>query len=94
MTASRLKLRVKREMSAEKPTVWIGKDGIMPRITNEIANQLDKKETVKIKVLKSALENEEAKNIAINIAQETGAKLIDVLGHTFVLYKPKKKEKI
>jgi len=87
MRASRGRLRIKRGMSAEKPTVWIGKGGAAPRTVDEISRQLERKEVVKVKVLKSALK-EEVADVAAKIAEETGAALIDVRGHTFVLYKP------
>lgn len=87
MKASKRRLRIKRGMSAEKPTVWIGKSGAAPRIMDEISRQLERKEVVKVRVLKSALK-EEVTEMAAKIAEETGAALIDVRGHTFVLYKP------
>jgi RNA-binding protein YhbY len=45
---------------------------------------------VKAKILQTALKNVEARNIAAKIANQTGATLIEVRGHTFVLYKPRK----
>lgn len=88
--SSKLKLRIKREMNAEKPTILIGKKGLESQTMNEVSRQLDRNEIVKVKVLKTALKDEEAKNLAAKIAQETASSLIDVRGHTFVLYKPKK----
>jgi len=41
-------------------------------------------------MLKSALTNKEAKAVASEIAQQTGASLVDVRGHTVMLYKPRK----
>jgi putative YhbY family RNA-binding protein len=77
-------------MNAEKPTILIGKKGLESQTMNEVSRQLDRNEIVKVKVLKTALKDEEAKNLAAKIAQETASSLIDVRGHTFVLYKPKK----
>jgi len=90
--SSKLKLRIKREMSAEKPTIWIGKKGVAPQTMDEISRQLDQNEIVKVKLLKTALKDEEAKNVAAKIAQETASSLVDVRGHTFVLYKPRKRK--
>ena len=61
-------------------------------MVEEVSRQLKKKEVVKIRVLKSALRNEEAKAVASKIAEETGANLIDLRGHTIVLYKRRKRE--
>jgi RNA-binding protein YhbY len=44
---------------------------------------------IKAKILKTALKDEEAKNIAEKIAEQTEAQLIEVRGHTFLLYKRK-----
>jgi RNA-binding protein YhbY len=47
---------------------------------------------VKARILKSALKNEDAKNVASKIAQQTSSTLIDIRGHTFILYKRRKKK--
>jgi len=48
---------------------------------------------VKVKMLKTALKDEDAKNVASKIAQQTESTLIDVRGHTFILYKNRKKKR-
>ena len=53
----------------------------------EIEKQLAKNETVKAKILKSALSEHEAKQVALEIAEKTGAGLVEVRGHSFILYK-------
>jgi RNA-binding protein len=82
-----MKRRIKRRLSEEKPTVWIGKDRVSEELLKEIAKQLDKKEMVKVKILKTAMEGDEAKGIALRIAEQTEASLVEVRGHTFMLYK-------
>jgi RNA-binding protein len=85
------KRRIKRKLCAENPTIWIGKDGASQELLKEIGKQLDKKEMVKIKILKSALGEGEAKQIAMRISEETEASLVEVRGHTFMLYRHHKK---
>jgi len=92
MITSKIKRRIKSELNTEKPTMWIGKDGASQQILNEISKQLEKREMAKIKILKTALEGEETKNIAAKIAEKTGSTLIDVKGHTIILYKPRKRK--
>lgn len=82
---------LKRKFSEEKPTVWIGKAGASAEIFKEIENQLAKNKTVKAKILRSALSEQEAKQLAARIAGQTGASLVEVRGHTFILYKPRSK---
>jgi len=88
----KMKRRIKRKLGDEKPTVWVGKEGTTAQIINEVSKQLDTREMIKAKILKTALKDEEAKNIATKIAQQTDSLLIEVRGHTFLLYKRKKKK--
>ncbi len=87
MITSKIRRRIKRELSSEKPTIWIGKNGATEQIIAEISRQLEKRERVKIKMLKSALRNKKAEAVASKIAEQTGANLIDVRGHAIMLYK-------
>jgi len=89
MTAGK-KRSIKRRLSGEKPTVWIGKNSVSQRLLKEIGKQLNKEEAVKVKILKSALAEDEAKQIASRIAEQTEASLVEVRGHTFMLYKRRK----
>jgi len=88
---ARMKSRIKRRLGEERPTIWIGKNGASQESLKEIEKQLEKKQMVKIKILKSALEEDEAKEIASRIAEQTEASLVEVRGHTFMLYKRRKK---
>jgi RNA-binding protein len=89
---AKMKRQIKRALSAERPTVWVGKEGATTQIINEISKQLDAREMIKAKILKTALKDEKAKNMATKIAQQTDSLLIEVRGHTFLLYKRKKKK--
>ena len=92
MITPKMRRRIKRELGSEKPTIWVGKNGVTTEIIDEICRQLEKREMVKIKMLKSALRNEEAKAVASKITQQTGANLINVRGHTIMLYKRRRRE--
>jgi RNA-binding protein len=90
----KMKRRIKSTLSAESPTVHIGKEGATTQIINEVSKQLDTREMIKAKILRSALKEEEAKNIAAKIAEQTESQLIDVRGHTFLLYKRKTRKRV
>jgi len=90
MTAG-MKRRIKRELSGEKPTIWIGKNGVSQELLKEIEKQLEKREMVKVKILKSAFQKDKAREIASIIAEQTEAALVEVRGHTFMLYKRHRK---
>jgi len=73
-------------------TLWIGKRGLTQETVNEMLKQFDKREYVKVKLLKSAISGRDVKEIAKELANLTGSKTIDVRGHTITLYKPKTQE--
>ena len=91
MNSSKTKRFVKHKLKDEGPTVWIGKEGLTQQSLNEIEKQLKKNKMLKIKILKSALLKETKKAIAEKAAQTTGALLVDIRGHTFILYRRKEK---
>ena len=87
----RKKRHVKRSLAQGKPTVCVGKNGASQELLKEIEKQLKKEEIVKIRILKSALVYDKAKQIASRIAEQTGASLVEVRGHTFMLHKSDEK---
>lgn len=53
----------------------------------QVATQLKTRELVKLKVQKSALTETETSAVAEKVAMSTGSTLVEVMGHTFTLYK-------
>jgi RNA-binding protein len=93
MLTAKMKKRIKAALRNERPTLHIGKEGATAQIVNEAAKQLDSREMIKAKILKTALQDEEAKSIAVKIAEETDSELVEVRGHTFLLFKRKPKNR-
>lgn len=79
-----------REIVLERPAIRIGKKGASDLLVREIAKRLDKREVVKVKVLKTALIGEKVDEIAQKVAKETDSEIIHLRGHTFTLYRPKR----
>jgi RNA-binding protein len=75
----------------KNPPSGLGKKQISHELVKEIEKQLEKKEIVKIKILKSALQGAKAGEIATAISKQTKADLVEVRGHTFILYKRRRK---
>ncbi|MEM2108667.1 MAG: YhbY family RNA-binding protein [Candidatus Bathyarchaeia archaeon] len=88
---SRMKRHIKYKLKDENPTIWIGKEGLTPQLSNEIEKQLAQKKMLKIKILKTALEHETAQAIAMKAAEQAGAALVEVRGHVFIIYRRHKK---
>jgi RNA-binding protein len=82
---------VKRQLAEGKPSIWIGKGGLSPEILKEITKQLDKNKMVKIKILKTALQDNKAEQIALEIASKTCSVLVEVKGHMLMFYKRRQK---
>ncbi len=47
---TRMKRHVRHKLKYEKPTIWIGKDGLTPQLSIEIEKQLNKNKMLKIKL--------------------------------------------
>jgi RNA-binding protein len=86
-----MKRHVRHKLKYEKPTLWIGKDGLTLQLSNEIEKQLGKNKMLKIKILNSALQTATAKDIATKAAEQAGAALVEVRGHVLILYRRHKK---
>jgi RNA-binding protein len=81
------------KQSNEKPVVIIGKKGPTDLSINEILKNLNRRKVVKVKILKSALSDTRTDDIAHTISEATGARIVEIRGHTFTLYLPKKNRK-
>ena len=91
---TRMKRHVRHKLKDEKPTIWVGKDGLTPELSGEIEKQLEKKKMLKIKILKNALQQNTAQTIAAQAAEQAGAALVEVRGHVFILYRRHKKPEL
>lgn len=86
-----MKRHVRHVLKDENPTVWIGKDGLTPQLINEIEKQLQKNKMIKARILPSALQQENtAQTIASKAAEQTGASLVEVRGHVFILFRKRR----
>lgn len=87
----RLKERVKRAHHGQAD-VLIGKKGITSEVLEEIDRRLEKKEVVKVKMLRTAVgPGKERREAAREVAERLGARLMGVRGRSFILYRPRKK---
>jgi RNA-binding protein len=69
------------------PTIWVGKEGVSSELLKHVASQLKSRELVKVKVHKAALRETETASVAGRVASSTASTLVEVMGHTFTLYK-------
>ncbi len=72
-----------------EPIFQIGKSSLTPSITDAIDDALEKRELVKISVLKNCFND--PKELAAIVAERTHANVVQVIGKRFILYRPSKK---
>ena len=87
-----MKRHVRHKLKDEKPTLWIGKEGLTSQLSSEIEKQLNKNKMLKVRILTSALQQETAKAIATKAAEDAEAALVEVRGHVFILYRRHRKQ--
>ena len=64
-------------------TVWVGKAGIDP-VADELGDQLNDRELVKVRFHRSALGGTEMEEITADLAELANAEVVEVRGHTGV----------
>jgi RNA-binding protein len=90
---TRMKRHVKHVLKDENPTIWVGKEGLTPQCAAEIEKQLQQSKMVKVRILPAAMQGENtAQTIAAKAAEQTGAALVEVRGHVFILFRKRKAE--
>lgn len=82
---SDLKKFLKAKAHALRPVVITGHNGITPPVLNEIILALDHHELIKVRI--NAADREERQVMVVGILEQTGAELIQAVGHVIVLYR-------
>jgi len=86
-----MKRHVKHVLKDENPTVWVGKEGLTMQLAGELEKELQKNRMVKVRILPAALQGDNtAQSIATKAAEQTGAALVEVRGHVFILFRKRK----
>jgi len=86
--------RLKIRSRVTEPTIWVGKEGVTQRLLEQVEKQLESRQLVKLKVQKSTATKSETINVAKEVSTATESTIVDVIGHTFTLYKKKSESKI
>lgn len=81
-----------RKISAmDSPIFQVGKASVTPELTKAIDEALEKREIIKINVLKNCMHD--CRNVAEVLADRTRSEVVHVVGRKIVLYRPAKEEK-
>ncbi|MEF8813993.1 MAG: YhbY family RNA-binding protein [Halovenus sp.] len=65
-------------------TVWVGKNGI-EAVTDELADQLGRREFVKVKFLRAARGGTDSETLAADLAERVDGNVVRTRGHTAVI---------
>lgn len=84
MQSERKKL-LKTQAHALKPVILTGQHGITPALLNEIHLALDHHELIKVRL--NAAHRQERREMTGEILRETGAELIQAIGHVITVYR-------
>lgn len=76
-----------------KATVQVGKMGLTETIESEIDQQLEKKDLIKVKMLKAMGPSKYWKDDIAALAERISAEIIEIKGGTTLLYRKGKKKK-
>lgn len=71
-----------------KPIFQVGKIGVNDNMVEQIVTTLEKRELIKVSVLQNCLEETDV--IAEKLARQTRAHIVQIIGHSIVLYKRSK----
>lgn len=79
-----------KSLSTNIDTIFqIGKASLTPAITSAVDDALEKRELVKISVLKNCFDD--PRELADMVAERTHSNVVQVIGKRFILYRPSKK---
>lgn len=74
-----------------QPIFQIGKGGISDNIIKQFDEALEARELIKATVLKNSIED--VRDVCNEVAEATGAEVVQVIGNKFVLYRESKENK-
>ncbi|MGB9987853.1 YhbY family RNA-binding protein [Salarchaeum japonicum] len=66
-------------------TVWVGKAGV-ESVVDELGDQLDTRDVVKVKFLRSSRGGTDTEELAADLADRVGASLVETRGNTAVYH--------
>jgi len=75
-----------------QPIFQVGKGGITENVIKQFDEALEARELVKATVLRNS--SADAREVCEEIAQYTGAEIVQVIGNKFVLYRESKENKM
>lgn len=73
------------------PILQVGKGGVSDNMLDQVSLALEARELIKVSILNNC--EEEKEEVAEQLAEGTGAELVQLIGKTIVLYRESKENK-
>ena len=81
-----------RGLATNEPTIMqVGKSGMSDNLIKTVSDALEARELIKLAVLENS--GEEARDVAEELAEATGAEVVAVIGRKIVLYRESENKK-
>lgn len=87
MTKSEKMKKIIIKLWQEPPILNVGKKGVNQSFIDEFKKQIKLKKVIKVKILKSALDNEKKEKIISDISSQGNAKCLEVRGNQAIFSK-------
>ena len=91
MLTGKQKRFLRSEAHHLKAIFQVGKEGVSENMIEQLNDVLEKRELIKIHVLQNCLDDKES--VAEQIADGTGAHIVQIIGNQIVLYKESEENK-
>jgi RNA-binding protein len=82
-------IELRQKSKALDPVVRVGKNGLSDGLVEQVRKALQRRRLIKVKMLQSFAEENDARGAAEELARKTGAEIISVVGFNVTLYSEK-----
>ena len=91
MLTGKQKRFLRSEAHHLNPIFQVGKGGVNENMIKQISEALEVRELIKVSILQNC--EEDKNSVADELSSGTGAKIVQIIGNTIILYKESKENK-
>ncbi|MGM0844165.1 MAG: ribosome assembly RNA-binding protein YhbY [Bacillota bacterium] len=91
MLTGKQKRFLRSEAHHLNPIFQVGKGGVNENMNKQISEALEVRELIKVSILQNC--DEDKNTVGEELAAGTGAKIVQIIGNTIILYKESKENK-
>ncbi|MFC2948419.1 ribosome assembly RNA-binding protein YhbY [Virgibacillus sediminis] len=91
MLTGKQKRYLRAQANPIKPIFQVGKTGVNENMVEQIGEALEKRELLKVSILQNCMEDKDT--VAEQLAEGTGAEIVQIIGNNIVLYKESEENK-